>query len=63
MIVDKLEAGRLINGLVAEIDLLRGDRVLLQTELECWAGWVSINLTGGTFHESISQTFHRGAEG
>lgn len=37
--------------------------VLIHTKLEWWAGWVSINLIGGTFHESNAETFHSGAQG
>jgi len=34
----------------AAISFAESRSVLLHTELECWAGWVSMNLTGGTFH-------------
>ena len=41
--------------------------VLLQTELECSAVWVSINPDGGKFHEGNARknaaAFHGGAEG
>jgi hypothetical protein len=49
---------------VVEKHLLKAvSSVLLHTELECWADWVSINPIGETFHDSQSQTFHRRAEG